>query len=124
MRRRSPRLASLLLASSLALGLGACSDADEPSPGAVDSANDGKPAAATVDLKATTFEPEEVTVKVGESVRWKWGGGVQHDVEGEGFKSKVQSKGAFDHTFDEAGTFEYKCNVHPTTMKGTVTVEA
>ena len=115
-------LASLLLVASL--GLAACSDSDEPTPGAVGDGDTGAPADATVDLKPTTFEPDEVTVKVGETVAWKWGGGVQHDVEGDGFKSKIQSKGEFRHTFDEAGTFEYTCNVHPTTMKGTVTVEA
>jgi plastocyanin len=113
-------LASLLLVASL--GLAACSDPDDGGGGG--AADDGPPADATVDLKPTTFDPEEVTVKVGETVRWKWGGGVQHDVEGEGFKSKIQSKGQFDHTFEEAGSFEYVCNVHPTTMKGTVTVEA
>ena len=117
-------LVSVLLVASL--GLAACSDSDDnndPEPGAVGGGS-GEPAAATVELKPTTFEPADVTVKVGETVRWKWGGGVQHDVEGDGFKSKLQSKGEFDHTFEEAGTFEYKCNVHPTTMKGTVTVES
>ena len=125
MRRRSSRPATLLLVASLSLGFAACGsdDANDPEPGAVGQADDGKPAAATVELKPTTFEPAEVTVKVGESVRWTWSGGVQHDVEGDDFKSKLQSKGQFDHTFDEAGTFEYKCNVHPTTMKGTITVE-
>lgn len=114
--------ASFLLVASL--GLAACSDSDEPAPGAMGDGDTGAPAAATVDLKPTTFDPADVTIKVGETVRWKWGGGVQHDVEGDGFKSKVQSKGQFDHTFDEAGSFDYTCNVHPTTMKGTVTVEA
>ena len=119
-------LAALLLALSLSLGFAACGggdDNDDPEPGAIGQADDGKPAAATIELKATTFEPADASVEVGDSVRWKWDGGVQHDVEGDGFKSKVQSKGSFDHTFDEAGTFEYKCNVHPTTMKGTITVE-
>ena len=118
-------LASVLLVASL--GLAACSDSDDtddPGPGAVGDGDTGAPAAATVDLKPTTFEPAEVSVRVGETVRWKWSGGVQHDVEGDDFKSKLQSKGQFDHTFDEAGTFEYKCNVHPTTMTGKVTVEA
>ena len=113
-----------LLASAVlvaALGLAACSDSDDP--GGTDDGDGGSPAAATVDLKPTTFEPDEVTIEVGETVRWEWGGGVQHDVEGGGFKSKLQSKGEFEHTFDEAGTFDYVCNVHPTTMKGTVTVE-
>jgi len=110
--------AAALLAASL--GLAACSDSDgEPGAGAA-----GPPADATVDLKPTTFEPADVTVKVGETVAWKWGSGVQHDVEGDGFKSKIQSKGEFRHTFDEAGSFDYTCNVHPTTMNGTVTVEA
>ena len=120
MSRRRLLPAVLLVAS---LGLAACSDPDADA-GDAGPGDGGPPAAATVDLKPTTFEPDEVTVKVGETVRWKWGGGVQHDVEGEGFKSKLQSKGQFDHTFDEAGTFEFKCNVHPTTMTGTVTVEA
>ena len=115
-------LASVLLIASL--GLAACSDPDTDDPGgAVGDGDTGAPAAATIELKPTTFEPEDVTVSVGETVRWKWGGGVQHDVEGEGFKSKLQSRGEFDHTFDTAGTFEYKCNVHPSTMTGTVTVQ-
>ena len=74
-------------------------------------------------LQPATFKPEDVTIKAGETVRWKWGGGVQHDVKGEGFDSGVKSKGTFDHTFDTAGEYPYKCTVHPTTMKGTVTVE-
>jgi plastocyanin len=117
----SPRrlLAVALLLSSFALA--ACSDSDG---GSGDGAPAGPPADATVELKPTTFEPDEVTIKVGETVAWKWGGGVQHDVEGDGFKSKLQSKGEYRHSFDEAGTFEFKCNVHPTTMTGNVTVEA
>ena len=114
-------LASLLLVASL--GLAACSDPDDGGGGG-GPADNGPPADATVELKPTTFEPAEVTVKVGETVAWKWGGGVQHDVEGDGFKSKIQSKGEFRHTFEEAGSFEFVCNVHPTTMKGSVTVEA
>ena len=123
MSRRRPLAALLLVAT---LGLAACSDPDanDPAPGALGDGDTGEPAAANVNLKPTTFDPEEVTVKVGETVRWKWGGGVQHDVEGDDFKSKVQSKGQFDHTFEEAGEFEFVCNVHPTTMKGKVTVEA
>ena len=74
-------------------------------------------------MQPATFKPEDVTIKAGETVRWRWGGGVQHDVKGEGFDSGVKSKGTFDHTFDTAGEYPYKCTIHPTTMKGTVTVE-
>lgn len=80
---------------------------------------------ATVMLNPTTFEPDEVSVKVGDRVLWKWAGGVQHNVNGgDEFKSELQADGEFAHTFDKAGTFEYVCDVHPTTMKGTVEVAA
>jgi plastocyanin len=80
------------------------------------------PIGATIVLAPATFKPSEVTIKPGESVLWKWGGGVQHDVKGDGFESKLQAKGTFQHTFDTAGSYPFKCEVHPTTMKGTVTV--
>lgn len=127
MPTRRIRTAGAAFAVVAVLGLGACGggdDADDPAPGAIGQGDDNEAAAAVVELKPTTFEPADVTIKVGESVTWKWGGGVQHDVDGgDAFKSKLQSRGEFDHTFEEAGTFDYKCNVHPSTMTGTVTVE-
>ena len=118
--RRSIALVSLFVS----LGLAACGGGDDGGGTSTGDDGGGSDAAATVALKPTTFEPEDVTVKVGETVLWKWAGGVQHDVDGDGFKSELQSKGEFEHTYYEAGTFDYHCNVHPTTMKGTVTVEA
>lgn len=116
--RSGSKLAALLFVG--AAFLSACGDDDAGDQGTSEGAESS--AAATIDLGPTTFEPADATVAVGETVLWKWGGGVQHDVEGEGFKSEMQKEGTFSHTFDEAGTFEYKCNVHPTTMKGTITV--
>ena len=74
-------------------------------------------------LEPTTFEPDKVSIKVDDRVLWKWASGVQHNVHGgDDFKSDLMSKGTFAHTFDTAGTYEYICDVHPTTMKGTVEV--
>lgn len=104
------------------LGLAACGD-DSGDGGTGAGGTGGAAAAGTVSLKATTFEPAKLTVKAGDTVTWKWGGGVQHDVDGgDAFKSKLQDKGEFQHTFDQPGTFDYKCNVHPSTMTGTITV--
>ena len=76
----------------------------------------------TVVLKGVKFNPDTVSIKAGETVTWEWDDGkIPHDVSGEGFKSEIQESGTFEHTFDEAGTFEYKCTVHPT-MTGTVEV--
>ena len=112
-RRTSAALAVLSL-FALA-GCGGDSDASaSPEPA-------GPAPAATIELEPVSFTPAKVTIEAGETVRWEWKGGVQHDVAGKGFKSKVMSKGTFSHTFEEPGTYDYKCNVHPT-MKGTVTV--
>lgn len=112
-RRTSAALAALSL-----FALAGCGGGDDA---AATSESAGPPAAATVELQPVSFAPAKVTIEAGETVRWTWKGGVQHDVAGDGFKSKVMSKGTFSHTFEEPGTYDYKCNVHPT-MKGTVTV--
>lgn len=118
-RPRSTLTAVVVLAATFLAACGGGGDgAGEETPEA-----SGPPAAATVNLQPATFDPADVSIAVGETVAWKWNGGVKHDVEGEGFKSKVQSTGTFTYTFAKAGTFDYKCNIHPTTMKGTVTVE-
>lgn len=115
-------LAGLLVV--VALALGACGGGDDGGTmTAGDTGEEGGEAAATVVLKAAVFEPDKTTIKVGETVRWEWEGGVQHNVNGEGFKSELKRKGTFSHTFEEAGSFEYKCDVHLTTMKATITVE-
>lgn len=120
MRTATPGRPLAGLLALLALALGACGG---DGGGASMPDGDAGDAAATVRLKPVTFEPETATIKVGETVKWEWEGGVQHNVNGEGFKSELKRKGTFSHTFEEAGTFDYKCDVHPTTMKGTITVE-
>jgi plastocyanin len=113
--RRSPIALAALSLLALA-GCGGGGDGASASP-----EDSGPPPAATVELQPVTFEPAKVTIEAGETVRWTWRGGVQHDVVGDGFKSELMAKGTFSHTFDEPGTYDYKCRVHPT-MKGTVTV--
>lgn len=86
-------------------------------------AGGGRKPAAVVKLEPTTFEPDKVTIEAGERVLWKWAGGVQHNVNGgDEFKSELQADGEYGHVFDRPGTYEYSCDVHPTTMKGTVEV--
>lgn len=103
----------------LVVAVAACGgDGDGDADGAAAPA-DGN----TVVLRGIAFRPDEVTIAVGETVTWRWDdGNVVHDVVFDDFRSKLQSEGEYRHTFDEAGTFEYVCSVHPQ-MKGTVVVD-
>lgn len=43
--------------------------------------------------------------------------------DGGEFKSETQGEGKFSHTFADAGSYAYKCLIHPDSMKGTVQVQ-
>jgi plastocyanin len=75
-------------------------------------------------LQDIAFEPEQLGVKAGETVTWRFEDrGIPHDVVADdgSFKSDLKDSGTFQHTFDEAGTFGYRCTVHPG-MNGSVKV--
>jgi plastocyanin len=42
-------------------------------------------------------------------------------VAGDDFQSEIISEGSFTHTFDEPGTYDYACTLHPN-MRGTIEV--
>ena len=77
--------------------------------------------ASIVDL---TFQPPIIEVDAGASVTWTNEDGVPHTVTArtDDFNSGVMQNGdTFSQTFDEPGTFDYFCAIHPS-MTGTVTV--
>jgi plastocyanin len=88
------------------------------------------PGAST--LTDTAFQPNPTNIKVGDTVRWtnndntihtviEWNPSTGGDVEG-GFASDILGPGVtFEHTFNQTGTFEYYCNLHPN-MVGTIVV--
>lgn len=89
---------------------------------AADGANEPAPSGNTVVLKNIEFRPERLTISVGDTVTWQWDdGSIVHDVKFDDFKSELQNKGTYRHTFREAGTFDYTCTVHPQ-MDGTIVV--
>jgi plastocyanin len=88
------------------------------------------PGAST--LTDTAYQPNPVNVKVGDTVSWTNNDNTIHTViEGNpatggevqgGFASDILGPGVtFEHTFNQTGTFEYYCNLHPN-MVGTVIV--
>jgi plastocyanin len=70
------------------------------------------------------FKPVTIAVKVGDAVTWNFTGAQPHNVvaDDKSFESGTKNKDeTFTHTFNAAGTFKYKCTIHPN-MTGTVTV--
>ena len=107
------RFAGLLLASlALVVTVAACGGDD-------DSSASSAPGAVTV--KDNYFSPKSSTVKVGETVTWTFTGGSAHNVTFDDFNSKLMKTGTYTHTFEKAGSFEYRCTIH-TGMKGTIEV--
>ena len=123
-----------LLLACMALGLvvAGCGDDDDEDEGGGGAATTEQPGdeggggGAEVAMEGIQFDPAEVTVAVGDTVTWTNNDSVGHDVTGDDFESGeaggLGNGDTFEHTFEEAGTFEYVCTVHPG-MEGTVKVE-
>jgi plastocyanin len=70
------------------------------------------------------FDGESVEVPVGTTVTWTNDGQVIHTTTSTDglWDSKIMNTGdTFSYTFDEPGTFEYLCSLHPS-MVGTIVV--
>ena len=71
------------------------------------------------------YDPEVITVAVGTTIVWENADSMIHTVTDKAgaFDSEMISAGeSYEHMFNEPGTFDYFCIVHPW-MEGTVTVE-
>jgi plastocyanin len=71
-----------------------------------------------------TFEPAQLTVKVGTTVTWKNRDDIPHTVVSAGkFRSKaMDTDDSYSFTFTAAGDYTYFCSLHPH-MTGSIKVE-
>ncbi len=84
-------------------------------------------AALTVEVSDMKYSPAQATVKVGQTVTWKFSDKAPHNVQGIGDKamginSPIIDKGEWSYTFTQPGTYRYLCSLHPE-MRGQITVE-
>lgn len=125
---RTALIAGTLLAGTL---LAACGDDDAATEGTAETTEEttevaAEPAAVTIER--SRFEPDELTVTVGTEVTWENLDAFAHTVTSDeesslAFDSGELAEGdTFAQTFDESGTYEYFCEIHPT-MRSTVVVE-
>ncbi len=142
------RLATTSLAALAALSLLAgCGGSDDGGEGAVEdttapAADDGDTSTTAssdeaeggeagsgdaVTIKGFEFKPAELSTPAGTEVTWTNDDSATHTAtakEGpDGFDSgDLESGDTFSFTFEEAGTYDYYCSIHPT-MTASVTVE-
>ena len=79
-----------------------------------------------VDVVDNKYEPPVIGIRKGATVTWRFKGKVPHTVTSTPdaavkFDSGVRTSGEFSYTFDAAGSYVYRCLVHPT-MVGSVVV--
>jgi plastocyanin len=142
------RLASALALVAMAVALAACGGDEEGEPGEQRAAeptagSNGSAGAPVVDMTdGLKFDPQEITVSVGDGVEWRNVGNIAHTVTTD--PSKVADPGGvsvpdgvepwdsgllaggetFMRTFKRPGTYEYVCIPHEgARMVGTVIVE-
>jgi plastocyanin len=91
----------------------------------------GPPRAAAADelieIVDYGYEPGTVTVRAGDVVTWTNEGGRQHTVtadDGSFDSGALAPTDPFATLFDRAGTFPYRCTIHPDRMSGEVVVLA
>lgn len=73
-----------------------------------------EPSTVYVEIKGSLFDPLELKVIRGTTVRWTNMDSAQHVVNGEGFRSPpLYKRDMWNYTFNKTGTFEYNCSIHP-----------
>ena len=81
---------------------------------------------ATVGNNGVQYNPEDLTINVGDTVTWTNNDGGGHTATStsgpESFDSgNIASGGTWSFTFTKAGTYDYKCDYH-SSMTATITV--
>ena len=144
------RSSAVLVAVLVALALAGCTDASpgtasageptvasEPSAAAEPSSEapepSDEPAAAEerVRIDGSAYDPEELTIAVGTEVTWVNADNFEHTVtegtdgvavEDPIVDEEVAQNGTVSVTFDEPGTYQFTCRIHPS-MQMTIVVE-
>lgn len=78
---------------------------------------------AQVLIKDFKFRPDTITIQKGDTITWTHPGSASHTVKFSDSESPIlKDGGTYSKTFNEAGTFDYSCGIHPY-MKGRVIVK-
>jgi plastocyanin len=115
------RIGLLALTSLAVLGCSSSPTSNNPPPDSDVTIISGASAAGS-----GAFSPNPFTISLASQTSVKWGNadGITHNVtasDGTFSSGNISSGGTFSHTFTTAGTYAYRCTIHPS-MVGSVVV--
>ncbi len=133
MRRPVTIAACLALA---ALPFAGCGDDDNGTSGSTQTATQQKtttqaetvPAVVSVSIGDNFYKPKDITIQVGQSVKWHNDGAVAHTVTSDSdstvkFDSgTLQPRGVYALKPGSRGKLTYFCTIHGKVQSGTITV--
>jgi len=105
------------------LGFGLSRDVAAATP----VASSADPAGVAISILEYAFDAPTVEIPVGTTVTWTNDGGVIHtttSTDGLWDSEILSSDDEFTYTFNEAGSFEYICSLHPSMVGEIVVTEA
>lgn len=96
---------------------------NQPTTGTPSTQAPTKVEANTITIQNFSFNPGTLTVKQGTKVTWINQDSVTHRIKSDTFNSQDLNQGdKFEFTFNNKGSFDYICGIHPT-MTGKIVVE-
>jgi len=83
-----------------------------------------EPTTVDVVIFGSAFDPSVINVVNGTTVRWTNKDSATYVITGKGFRSpELKVRDTWNYTFNETGTFEYNCSIHPFMPHGTIIVK-
>jgi plastocyanin len=127
------RFATLATCTSLTALLAACGGSGAPSTPTMPGGGGGGTGqeAITITIPSSdgygesSFSPGSVTIAVGRTVTWENKDSIAHTTTSNTaglWNGQMGPTGTFSRTFTAAGTFDYRCTIHPG-MSGSITAQ-
>ncbi|MFL5836736.1 MAG: plastocyanin/azurin family copper-binding protein [Solirubrobacteraceae bacterium] len=66
-----------------------------------------------VSVKDNFFSPKSLSVSKRSTVKWSWKGQAPHNVTFRTVHSPTKRSGSYSLKFNRAGSFSYRCTIHP-----------
>jgi len=115
----------LMLMSVVLIASAACGSSSNPMTPSTPAGNNVSIVSGSSALTTTAYSPNPIVLAVGGTATWKNNDSVAHTAtanDGTWDSGSIAPGATFSRTFPAAGSFPYKCTIHPG-MVGTVTVQ-